>query len=184
MRGVYTLSGDGCLFAETFVINYVRRQTAGSKWGDAVSWACSAWHWCASVPVCCACLCACPPPPQRTSMRHTLMRPCLPATTFCPPTHRTCTALYCTVLQVVNMIQYYVGPANATATFDPSSLLPAGVDDTPIAPLLIYLPLEAKEPVANIYVLMQVGGWVGGLLGRWIGGVTVAGCEAGRVDRV
>jgi hypothetical protein len=34
LRGLYTVSSDGCLYAETFVINLARRKTANKSWGD------------------------------------------------------------------------------------------------------------------------------------------------------
>lgn len=34
LRGLYTVSSDGCLYAETFAINLARRKTATKAWGD------------------------------------------------------------------------------------------------------------------------------------------------------
>lgn len=34
LRGLYTFSSDGCLYAETFAINLARRKTADKAWGD------------------------------------------------------------------------------------------------------------------------------------------------------
>lgn len=40
LRGLYTVSSDGCLYAETFAINLARRKTATKAWGDeARQWA-------------------------------------------------------------------------------------------------------------------------------------------------
>ncbi|KAI7837809.1 hypothetical protein COHA_008437 [Chlorella ohadii] len=36
MRGVYVVSDDACLFAETFAISYVTRKTQNTEWGDSV----------------------------------------------------------------------------------------------------------------------------------------------------
>jgi hypothetical protein len=36
MRGVYVVSDDACLFAETFVVSFVARKTEGTEWGDSV----------------------------------------------------------------------------------------------------------------------------------------------------